>query len=279
MRERQTILQFQQIIPILSEKSGIINENGLIIASNDENEVNLLFPEFNNIKSMDSKFFIYENYAYMRINVMDEKTYFLFIEVLPEDNIETKREILSLVALNIETVVNKKDTENNRDKLFRDLILEKIDMDKADILAFDLGIKKNEKRVVFCVEYFDSRVKDNISELLEELFEAPDKEDVYILTIDENHIALIVPYKLCREAEEMEELAAGIAESIETEFVIESKIGIGTIANGFSDIPSARKWQLKPGMSLIRKPGISHMISLECQSLYTVCRRSFAQGS
>ena len=110
----------------------------------------------------------------------------------------------------------------------------------GDILAkaAELHIPIDSKRVVFLIQ--TDRITDfSVLELIEGMF--PNKQSDFIVSIDENNIALVKELEGDSGLADLQHIAKGICDNINTEVMVKAVIGIGTVINNVKEIARSYK--------------------------------------
>ena len=110
----------------------------------------------------------------------------------------------------------------------------------GDILAkaAELHIPIDSKRVVFLIQ--TDKISDfSVLELIESMF--PNKQSDFIVSIDENNVALVKELENDSNLTELQTIAKGICDNINTEVMAKAVVGIGTVINNVKEIARSYK--------------------------------------
>jgi len=102
----------------------------------------------------------------------------------------------------------------------------------------ELRLSVDVDRAVFALQYSDIRgvdVFDIISGII------PDNGKDFVIDLDNNMIAVVKEVKLGITSEELENIASQIVNTVNTEAMVNIRLGIGTVASGIKDIAKSYK--------------------------------------
>ena len=110
----------------------------------------------------------------------------------------------------------------------------------GDILAkaAELHIPIDTKRVVFLIQ--TDKVSDfSVLELIEGMF--PNKQNDFTVSIDENNVALVKELEGNATLADLQNIAKGICDNINTEVMTKANVGIGTVVGNVKEIARSYK--------------------------------------
>ena len=142
-----------------------------------------------------------------------------------------------VLAAAFSSIKNLYDEKHDRSSFIKNIIMD-------NILASDIYIKSKElhfdcegRRVVMLVKFY-GHTELLPYEMVQVLF--PDRAHDYVISVGENDIVLVKDVEEDCEIEELEKLAAGIVETLNSEFYVKVAVGISTVVDNLRDLEIGR---------------------------------------
>ena len=225
---------FQQIThqmkDVMNRELGIITSDGHVVASSDgcisrnDLECVLSFAEDN------TDTFTYNGFTYKPVaNMLGKAEYIIFVK--GDDTIA--RNYADILDVSLSSVKSLYDDKYDKLNFIKNFLLGNILPGDVLAKAAELHIPTEANRVVFLIE--TKRTADySVLEIVENMY--PNKQDDFIVSIDENSVALVKHLDSETEMETLQVMAKEIADTIHSEIMTKTIVGIGTVVSNIKDI-------------------------------------------
>ena len=229
---------FQQIThqmkDVMNRDLGLITDSGFVIASNDncisntDLECVLSFTEDN----IDT--FTYNGFTYKPIVAMGKIDYIIFVK--GDDSLA--RNYADILQVSFSSVKSLYDDKHDRLNFIKNFLLDNILPGDVLAKAAELHIPIESRRVVFLIQ--TEKVTDfSALELVENMF--PNKQNDFIVSVDENNIALVKELYSDPSLSELQNVAKSICNNITSEIMTQATVGIGTVVGNIKEIARSYK--------------------------------------
>ncbi len=229
---------FQQIThqmkDVMNRDLGLITNSGFVIASSDncisntDLECVLSFTEDN----IDT--FTYNGFTYKPIVAMGKIDYIIFVN--GDDSLA--RNYADILQVSFSSVKSLYDDKHDRLNFIKNFLLDNILPGDVLAKAAELHISIEARRVVFLVQ--TEKVTDfSVLELIENMF--PNKQTDFIVSVDENNIALVKELDSDLSLTELQNIAKSICNNINSEIMTQASVGIGTVVGNIKEIARSYK--------------------------------------
>lgn len=228
--------EIDKIKDVVDYEFGIIDTNGIIVASSDEKK------EGESIGDAYEKLISQSNIYFMEIeDVLYEKVYIKrrleFITYIKNET-QDSRKLLNLISMNVKNSKVYYDERFDKINFMRSIIMDNILLGDVNVRARELCISGEVLRQVFLVN--TSRSSDmHIHEVLCNLF--PDEERDFVVVADEENIAIIREIRGEEEKEYANEIGKSIVDTVSTEAMEQVRVGISTVVGDLREIHKAYK--------------------------------------
>ncbi len=229
---------FQQIThqmrDVMNRDVGLITDGGFVIASNDncissaDLECVLSFTEDN----VDT--FTYNGFTYKPIVAMGKIDYIIFVK--GDDSLA--RNYADILQVSFSSVKTLYDDKHDRLNFIKNFLLDNILPGDVLAKAAELHLSIEVRRVVFLIQ--TEKITDfSTLELVENMF--PNKQNDFIVSIDENNIALVKELDNEPTLSELQTIAKNICNNINSEIMTSATVGIGTVVTNIKEIARSYK--------------------------------------
>ncbi len=229
---------FQQIThqmkDAMNRDLGIITDGGLVIASSEncitgaDLECVLSFTEDN------TDTFTYNGFTYKPIVAMGKIDYIIFVK--GDDSLA--RNYADILQVSFSSVKSLYDDKHDRLNFIKNFLLDNILPGDVLAKAAELHLAIEAKRVVFLIQ--TEKMSDfSVLELVENMY--PNKQNDFVVSIDENNIALVKLLENESTLAELQNIAKNICHNINTEVMTSATVGIGTIVTNLKEIAHSYK--------------------------------------
>lgn len=229
---------FQQIThqmrDVMNRDLGIIADGGFVVSSNEScisnNDLDcvLSFTEDN------TDTFTYNGFTYKPVVSMGKVSYIIFVK---GDDVMA-RNYVDILDVSLSSVKSLYDDKYDKLNFIKNFLLDNILPGDVLAKAAELHIAVEESRVVFLVQ--TDKVTDfSVLELIESMY--PNKQNDFIVSIDENNVAIVKEIEEDCDLETLQKRAKEICNTINSEIMVKASVGIGTIVNNIKDIARSYK--------------------------------------
>lgn len=220
---------------ILGCEVGVIEGNGTVVSSVNAEKIEADAAEIlENCAGSKERITKFKGYTFCTATSRGRVDYVTFVGA-EGDLANTYVELLASYVSGMRQMHNDKyDKANFIKNMLADSILPgDIFLKSKELhLAFDVD------RAVFALQYSDIRGID-VYDIISGIF--PDNGKDFVIDLDNNMIAVVKEVKYGISAEELEEIAHQIADTVTTEAMVNIRLGIGTIASNIKDIAKSYK--------------------------------------
>jgi len=223
-----------QMKEVMNRDLGIITDSGFVVSSNDSCISNNDLECVLSFTAENMETFTYNGFTYKPISNMGKVEYIIFVK--GDDTLA--RNYSDILQVSFSSVKSLYDDKHDKLNFIKNFLLDNIL--PGDILAkaAELHIPIDAKRVVFLIQ--TERISDfSVLELIEGMF--PNKQNDFIVSIDENNIALVKELEGDASLPELQNIAKGICDNINTEVMVKAVIGIGTVISNVKEIARSYK--------------------------------------
>ena len=229
----QTVIH--QMKDAISRVIGVIDENGMIIASSDMKRIGEMVTGVREELVFTSNALQQNGYTYRFLTTNSGKTdCFVFVE--GED--KKAEELSSVLAVSLGSIKNLYDEKYDKASFIKNVMLDNILQSDIFIKSKELHFDNESCRVVFLIKFY-SHTDLLPFEIVQEMF--PDKNADYVINISEQDIVLVKEVSPTEDAEDIEELAKSISQTLSTEFYSKVAIGVSSMVTGLKDLARAYK--------------------------------------
>ena len=224
----------QQMKEAVDRVFGVLDETGSVTACSDLQRVGEPQPTAHEALTYASGFTVLGGYTYHPITVGGKSDYAVFVE--GEDKAAEKIALLLSIALG--NIKNLYDEKYDRSSFIKNVILDNILSSDIYIKSKELHFTNEEHRIVFLIRFL-GQTDPLPYEMVQSLF--PDRTKDYVISVGEQDIVLVKEVGDSCDIQEMESMAAGSAETLNSEFYARVSIGISTVADSLKDLARAYK--------------------------------------
>ena len=169
--------------------------------------------------------------------IMGNSNYFEYAVFCTGDD-ETARGFCTMAYIAMNDAKTFYEEKHDPGTFVKNIIMDNILPGDIYIRAKELHFSTDAPRAVFLIRqvgHSDVATMDVLTGMF------PDKMQDFVLSINETDIAVVRQISASTTAEELEKMAAGIAETLKTELRIKTVIGIGTVAEHLRELADSYK--------------------------------------
>ena len=213
---------------------GVVDDNGVIIACSELVKIGEMRQGVRDELAYTSDAITSGGYTYKPIGSGSKWEYIVFIE--GEDKYAEK--IATILAVSLSNIKNLYDEKYDKSSFIKNIILDNILPSDIYIKSKELRFNAEETRVVFLIKFHSK--SDVLSfDMVQNIF--PDKNKDYVISTGEQDIVLVKEIKPSTDIKEIEKVAKGIADTLNSEFYTKVSIGIGTVVDNIKDLARSYK--------------------------------------
>lgn len=158
--------------------------------------------------------------------------------VFVEGEDKTAEMLCSMAAIALGSVRTMYNEKHDKATFIKNIILDNILPGDIYIKSTELHFGSDVPRVVFLIS-FDDATDTSAIDVVSSLF--PDKQRDFVIGINEKDLVLVKEVKPNVELKDLMKIAHSIEDTVNTELMMKSTIGIGTVAMQLKDIVSSFK--------------------------------------
>ena len=213
---------------------GVLDDNGVIIPCSELVKIGEMRQGVRDELSYASDSITSGGYTYRPIGSASKWEYVVFIE--GEDKYAEKT--ATMLAVSLSNIKNLYDEKYDKNSFIKNIILDNILPSDIYIKSKELRFNAEETRVVFLIKFHSK--SDVLSfDMVQNIF--PDKNKDYVISTGEQDIVLVKEVKPNTDIREIEKIAKGIADTLNSEFYVKVSIGIGTVVDNIKDLARSYK--------------------------------------
>lgn len=214
---------------------GVIDSTGSVIACT---ELFLIGSEREDAAvemSFSSDFVIHGGYIYQTISTKSARyEYAVFVE--GDDSLA--RTICAMAAIALSSVRSLYDEKHDKATFIKNIILDNVLSGDIYLKSKELHFGPDVPRVVFLIKHAektDSAAIDVVSSIF------PDKQKDFVINISENDLVLVKEVRPNVDIKDLLKIAKTIEDTLGTELMVKTTIGIGTVAPQLKNIVTSYK--------------------------------------
>ncbi len=231
---------FQGIIVQMKEATprtiGVLDANGTLVASSELTLVGSQFPEIMaELSDASDQPVVIDGRTFKVLHSLNAQfEYAVFVE--GEDDVARSLCIIASIAF-MEAKTNYEE-KHDKSAFVKTIISDNILPGELYVRAKELRFSTDIPRAVFLIRQVDKADVAAI-EVIQNLH--PDRQKDFVLSMNETDIVLIKEVKEDVETEELVKIASEIEETISSELMIKTVIGIGTVAKHLRELADRYK--------------------------------------
>ncbi|HEX9060000.1 MAG TPA: helix-turn-helix domain-containing protein [Clostridia bacterium] len=163
------------------------------------------------------------------------KTEFVIYSHFPNDE---GRHFLTLTSIAIIAMKTNYDEKFDRPAFLKGIISGTISPGDISTRSKELHVPVHAPRAVFIIRTVNAN-DSHVHEIIQGLF--PNRTRDYIVVMDKEHTVLIKEVKASSDDSELQKIAMSITDTITSEIMVKSYVGIGTISENLTDIEKSYK--------------------------------------
>jgi len=213
---------------------GVIDESGSIIACSELTKIgDVIGDSYSDIFSSGLSVAA-TGYTFRAISSSGQPEFAAFVEGTDE-LAEKYTSVLSVLFSSIKQFYDEK---YDRGNFIKNVMLDNILPGDIYLKGRELRFNNDSTRVVFLIRFIEP-CEITVFDMIQSIF--PDKNKDFVISINENDIAIIKEISVSIDNKDLEKLARSIIDSLEPEFSAKALVGIGTQVKGIKDLARSFK--------------------------------------
>lgn len=224
----------QQMKDVTGRTIGVIDESNIVIASSDLSLIGKEFPGVIDELSYTSDTLSLSGRTYKKIGWLTKADYAVFVE----GDDEKAKYSAAILAVSLDNIKSYYDEKYDKASFIKNILLDNILPGELRSKVNELQINNEVDRVVMLVR---TDVKPDISlfDVIQNLF--PDKNQDFVIGLDENEIAIVKEVKDSKDPVTLNKLGESIFDTLKSEFYVEAIVSISNIASSVTELARAFK--------------------------------------
>ena len=211
---------------------GVLDDTETIIACSDESRIG---------GTIDNIFTVFDNsgdiknvggFSYKRIETFNKNEYAVFCE----GDDEVARNTCNFMGIHFLTVKQYYDEKYDRNSFIKNIIVDNILPGDVLYRTRELHLNTEANRVVYLVRV-NKGLENSSLDILRNLF--PDKNQDFVIRIDDSDSVVIKEFKNDASKEEMMLLAQNMVDTLGAEDMVSVSVGISTMVSNIQDLAQA----------------------------------------
>ncbi|MBP3437110.1 MAG: helix-turn-helix domain-containing protein [Clostridia bacterium] len=212
---------------------GVLDETDAVVACSDLRRVGDMIPGIHEELSFAQGVLHQDGFTYRYLTVNNRNDFVIMVE--GED--AAADNLSGLLAVTFGNIKSLYDERYDKSSFIKNVILDNILQSDIYIKSKEMHFDSDTTRVILLIKFYN-RTDMLPFEMVQSMF--PDKNTDYVIGVGDQDIVLVKEVTN-EEPEEIEELAASIAQTLNADFYSKVSIGISTIVTGLKDLARAYK--------------------------------------
>ena len=214
---------------------GVVDSTGVVIACSDLKRMGEILEDVVDELNSSVDYVLYNGYTYKSLSAKGMRfEYAIFIEGTDE----ITRTYCSLAVVSLNSLRQYYDEKHDKSTFIKNIILDNILPGDIYIKAKELHFGAEVPRVAFLI-HIEDKTESTVAEVVQNIF--PDKQKDFVININENDIAVIKEIKYTSDAKELKRIAKTIEDTLNSELLVRTTIGIGTVVVNLKDLARSYK--------------------------------------
>ncbi|MBR2902563.1 MAG: helix-turn-helix domain-containing protein [Clostridia bacterium] len=234
MTQRMFQTLINQAKAVIDREFGIVNSNGVIVASNNERHINTYLDEYDEVLAARQETYVLDSSTYINIGNRVKPDFLGYVRGTG-DNYAVALHMLLISAYEIKNFYDEKYDKN---RFLKNVLLNNVLPADMILRSRELGVDVDQPRLALLIR--TEREKEvAVYDVLQHMF--PDPDECCVIVIDEGNIALIRKLSPTDGDEQIERMTQVIHDTLCTETMIPAKIGVGSKASSIKELTRSFK--------------------------------------
>lgn len=224
----------QQMCENIDRTIGVIDHTFTIIACSEPNRIGEASYSYVDLSECE-EVFERDHYTY-RVFGSSSPEYAVFVEGTDQ----TSKTYSSLISIALQNIKQYYDDKYDRTNFIKNIVLDNILPGDIFVKARELHFNNSTVGRVAYLIHVQAPTETSVFDVVQELF--PDKNRDFIFSVSESEIVLIKEIKSGSiSSEDLESLAVSLVETLSSEYLVPTCIGIGTVVQNIKDLANSFK--------------------------------------
>lgn len=223
-----------QVEEIIQSEFGITDETGEILACSDDSKKGQNIPLINDFLKSGKTSDELEGFSIEKVYIKGKLEFIIFLQTDGNDS----SKFLSLISISIKNIKTNYDERFDRNKFLKGLLMESINSEEIPLRAKELHLALNSLRIVFLIRTNESR-EIFAHEVIQSMF--PNRTKDLVIVLDDENTVLVKELKTGSGSKEIGKIACSILDTLTTELMVKTFIGIGNIVENLMEIGQSYK--------------------------------------
>lgn len=228
----QTVIQ--QMKDVTGRTIGVIDENDTVVTSSDLSLIGKNFGGVIDELSYTTETLSLAGRTYKKLGWLTKADYAVFVD--GED--EKAKYCASILAVSLDNIKSYYDEKYDKASFIRNVLLDNILPGELRKKANELQIADDVDRVVMLVRT-ESNAEISLFDVIQNIF--PDKNQDFVIGLDENEIAIVKEVKDSKDPATLNKLGVSIFDTLKSEFYVDSTVSISNVVSSVADLARAFK--------------------------------------
>ncbi|MBO4583723.1 MAG: helix-turn-helix domain-containing protein [Clostridia bacterium] len=224
----------QQMKDVTGRTIGVIDESNAVIACSDLSLIGKTFGNVMDELSYTSEALSLAGRTYKKLGWLTKADYAVFVE--GED--ERARYSAAILAVSLDNIKGYYDEKYDKSAFIKNVLLDNILPGELRNKVGELQINNEVGRVVMLVRV-DERSDISLFDVIRNLF--PEKNQDFVIRLDENEIAVVKEVKEHKEPVTLDKLGVSIVDTLKGEFFADATVGISNVVSTVAELARAFK--------------------------------------
>ena len=230
---QSTILQLKDAMR--GREIGVMDASGVVVACSFLRRMGEVREEVASELVYTSEALQHQGYTY---KPFDNKGARLEYAVFVQGEDEEAQTYCNILAISLNGIKQFYDDKYDRATFIKDIILDNILPGDIYVKSKELHFGQNVNRVIMAVRA-DEKTENGLLEIVASIF--PDQQNDFVINVDECNVAVVKEIKGTADYRELEKIAKTVEETIASELLIKTLIGIGTQVKSLKDLAKSYK--------------------------------------
>ena len=218
-----------QVEEIVRNEFGITDNSGIIIACTDESKIGQKVSIVANFIKNDENSKVIEGFSFEKVFYKGKFEFTVFLN----SGSQEYANYLSLISISIKNIKTNYDERFDRNNFIKGILTNNMSIEDIALRSKELHLLNSSCRVVFLIR--TNQAKDMyIHEVIQSLF--PNNSKDFVVVIDDQNTVLVKELKTGSDAKEIEKTAMIIVDTLTTELMVKSFVGIGSVVDNLLEL-------------------------------------------
>ncbi len=228
----QTVIQ--QMKDVVGRTIGVIDENNAVVSCSDLSMIGKTFGGIMDELTYTNDPLSVAGRTYKKLGWLTKADYAVFVE----GDDERARYSAAILSVSLDNIKAYYDEKYDKSAFIKNVLLDNILPGELRNKIGELQINNEVDRAVMLVR-IDERTDISLFDVIRNLF--PDKNQDFVIRIDESEIAIVKEVKEHKEPTTLNKLGFSIVDTLKGEFFADATVGISNVVSSVAELARAFK--------------------------------------